>query len=153
MITCRLGKLTDLSEVLAFAKRKLEDTNLNPLGFNAVIARRTVKNAMTSADSRVWVTERDGAIAGFLIGEIGPLPMTHHMGATDLAFLADAGGDLLLEAFKAWCKLRNVARIDMGISAGPEHDAAVRRMYGSKGFVYSGSMFHLNLLGTGDEFP
>lgn len=150
MIICRLGKLTDLSDLLAFAKRKLESTNLAELGFNAVIARRTLKGAMTSPDSRVWVTERDGVIAGFLIGEIGPLPMTHHMGATDLAFLADAGGDLLLEAFIAWCNLRQVARIDMGVSAGPEHDDAVRRMYRGKGFVYSGSMFHRNLLGGGE---
>lgn len=147
MIVCRLGKLTDLSEIVAFAKRKLETTNYAGFEFNAVIARRTAKAAMTCPDSRVWVTERDGQIVGLLIGEIGPMPMTHHMAATDLGFLADAGGDLLLEAFVAWCNLRNVARIDMGVSAGPEEDAAICRMFRRKGFTRSGSMFHMNLLG------
>lgn len=143
----RLAKLTDLSDIVAFAKDALERTNYATLPFNSVIARRTVKHAMTDATggSRVWVTEDDGKIVGLLIGEIGPLPMTHFNGATDLAFLADRGGDLLLDAFVEWCKLRKVARIDMGISAGPLRERAVRRAFEMKGFEHSGQMFHMDL--------
>lgn len=147
----RLAKLSDISDILALAKRVLPATNYARFPFNSVIARRSVQRCMTSADARVWVSEDERGIRGFLIGEIGDMTHTHHRAASDLAFLAEAGGDLLLDAFIEWCKLRKVARIDMGISAGPERDAAVRRAFARKGFEYSGPMFHLNLLGDDDR--
>lgn len=145
----RLATLSDLSDILAFGKDAMARSNYNVFPFNAVVARRVVKASMTSPDSRVWIVERGGKITGFLMGEIGAMPMTHFHAATDLIFVADAGGDLLLDAFVEWCKLRHVARIDMGISAGPEREAAVRKMFESRGFVYSGPMFHLNMQSEG----
>lgn len=148
----RKATLNDLSEIVAFGRRMIEQTNYAPFGYNAVIARRTAKEAMTRPDSRVWVAERDGAICGLLIGEIGAMPFSAHMAATDLVFVAEAGGDMLLDAFVEWCRLCKVARIDMGLSAGPMREEAVRRMFEAKGFVYSGAMFHKSLLGgTGME--
>lgn len=141
----RLAKLTDLSDIVALGAKLVPLTNYGPLGYNAVIARRVVKEAMTSKYSRVWITEDKGKITGLLIGEIGPMTTTAKMGATDLAFIADQGGDLLLDAFVDWCKLRKVSRIDMGISAGPEREEAIKRVMRRKGFVYSGPMFHMNL--------
>lgn len=143
----RLAKLTDLSDIVAFAKQATARTNYDAHEFNSVIARRTAKQAMLSSDSRVWVVDDDGAIKGLLIGEIGPMIMTHRMGATDLVFLADKGGDLLLDAFVDWCILRKVGRIDMGVSAGPEREAAIKRAMARKGFAYSGPMFHRNFPG------
>ena len=142
--------MQDISDILAFAKDKLASTNYAGFPFNAVLARRTLKAAMKSADSRVWVAHGSaGRIAGFLIGEIGPMPMTHYMSATDLAFLATGGGSQLVDAFIAWCRLRGVARIDMGISAGmdPRQQRAITRLLRRKGLLPSGGMFHLNLLG------
>lgn len=141
----RLAKIADLSDIVAYAKTAHERSNYATLPFNGVIARRTAKAAMTDANSKVWVADDDGHIRGVLVGEIGPLPMTHFMGATDLVFFADKGGDLLLEAFVEWCKLRKVARIDMGISGGPDREGVVRRMFRRPGFEYSGQMFHLDL--------
>lgn len=147
----RLAKMSDISDILALAKAELPATNYRGLPFNAVVARRTVQRSMTSADARVWVAvDEGGRIHGFLIGEIGEMTHVAHMAATDLAFMADAGGDLLLEAFVQWCKLRKVARIDMGVSAGPEREPAMRRMFERAGFSYSGPMFHMNLLGGDD---
>lgn len=144
----RLAKMQDLSDIVAFAKEWVAKTNYAAHEFNSVIARRTVKQAMLSADSRVWVADDGGKVAGLLIGEIGPMTMTHRMGATDLAFLPSGkGGDLLLDAFLAWCKLRKVGRVDMGISAGPGHEKAIKRAMARKGFVYSGLMFHQNFVG------
>lgn len=152
MAGIRLAKLTDLSEIMVLAARLKDDTNYRNLPFNAVIARRTCKSAMTDKDSRVWVsTHADGRIAGFLVGIVGPMVWTHYLGASDLYFMAEAGGDLLLDAFIAWAKLRGVARIDMGISAGGEREAALKRAFRRKGFDYSGPCFHLNLLPTGDD--
>lgn len=149
MIVVRLARMSEISDILAFVKDALTRTNYAGFHFNAVVARRTVKAAMLDRDSRVWVTEDDGAIKGVLVGEIGAMPMTHHMGASDLCFLADAGGDLLVDAFLAWCKLRGVARVDMGISAGVGREKAIARMFRRKGMTLSGQMFHVNLLGDG----
>lgn len=146
----RLAKVSDLSDIVAYAKLAHESTNYRVLPFNSVVARRSAKAAMTDANMRVWVAEDEGRICGLLVGQIGELPSTHYMGATDLVFYADKGGELLLDAFIEWCKLRRVvARLDMGISSGPEREKAVRRFFRSRGFEYSGQMFHL-VLPVGD---
>lgn len=146
---CRLAHLSDLSAIVALGKEMAAQTNLAGIPYNAVIARRTAKRAMTSPNSRVWVIDRDDEIVGLLIGEIGDMPMSHHQSATDLIFIAKAGGDLLLDAFIHWCTMRGVARIDMGVSAGPEREAAIKRMFRRKGFTYSGPCMHRTLLGEG----
>lgn len=148
----RLATMLDLSDIVAFGKAAMEKSNYAQFPFNSVIARKIGKGMMTSKDSRVWVAETDGGkLTGFLIGEVGPMPFTHYYSATDLLFVADQGGDLLLDAFVEWCKLKGVARIDMGVSAGPEREEAVRRAFERKGFVYSGPMFHMNMLPEGES--
>lgn len=148
MVAVRLAKLSDLSAIVAFGAAKLApgSSTYDGIPYNAVIARRTVKRCMLDPQARVWVAERDGALCGFLIGEIGEMPMSHYMAATDLAFLADAGGNLLLDAFVAWCKLhRNVARIDMGVSAS-RPSPAFARLFRRSGFNEGGGLFYRNLL-------
>lgn len=149
-MSARLATLADLSDIVAFGKRVVATTNYAAFPYNAVIARRVVKQMMTQATSRVWVTERKGQITGLLMGEVGPMPFSHYMAATDLIFVAESGGDELLDAFIAWCKLRGVARIDMGVSAGPEREEAIKRMFAQHGFDYSGPMFHMNMLPEGE---
>lgn len=141
----RKATLNDLSAIVEFGKRMHPQTNYAPFEYNAVIARRTAKAYMTRKDARVWVSERKGAICGLLIAEVGPMPFSAHLAATDLIFVAEAGGDMLLRAFVEWAKLCGAARIDMGVSAGPVREDAVRRLFESEGFIYSGGMFHLNL--------
>lgn len=147
-MSVRLAKMSELSDILAYARTAHEKSNYADFPFNSVVARRTLKSAMTDANSRVWIAEHEGRICGLLIGEIGDLPMTHFQGATDLVFVADRHGEKLLDAFVAWCKLRKVARIDMGISAGPDREVAVRRMFERVDFLYSGQMFHQNMPGV-----
>lgn len=147
----RLAKPTDLSHIVAFGARVIPGTNYAPLGYNAVIARRTAKSCMTDKDSRVWITEdAHGAIRGLLIGQIGQVPFSHYLAATDLVFVAEAGGELLLDAYVAWCKLRGVARIDLGASAGAGRDAALSRLLRRKGFARAGAMFTANLIEGAD---
>ena len=145
MISIRKATHADMSAVVAFAKRKLEGSTYDGVPFNAVIARRTVKRALEDGDARVYVATREGELCGFIIGEIGPMPMSHHMGASDLAFLADAGGDLLVDEFIHWCRLRKVARIAMGVSASTAAPRSTR-FFRRKGFSEGGGLFYMNLL-------
>lgn len=142
----RRAALSDLSEIVALGARIVPKTNLARFPYNAVIARRTTKRAMTDANSRVWVTEsEDGKLKGVLIGEIADMPMTHYQCATDLIFIAEAGGDLLLDAFIHWCGLRKVARIYMGISTGTGREEATKRLFARKGLAHCGPMFVMDL--------
>lgn len=153
MVRCRLAKIEDLSAIVAFAAKLYPQSNYaaGGLPFNAVIARRTCKSAMTNKDSRVWVTTKDGVICGFLICIVGPMMFTHYAGGSDLFFMAEAGGDKLIDAAVHWCKLRGVARIDMGISAGVgDREETFKRLWRRKGFMYSGPVFSMNLLPAGD---
>lgn len=138
--------MTDISDTLAFVKRKLTEGNYAGFPFNAVIARRTMRDAMTSNTSRVWLAEHKGKIVGILVGEAYPMPFTHYMCATDTCFLADVGGEKLLDAFLAWCKLLKVARIDMGVSAG-ESRKGVDRLFRRHGLTRAGGMYHMNTPG------
>lgn len=142
----RLAKLTDISDTLAFVKRKLTEGNYADFPFNAVIARRTMRDAMTSPTSRVWVAVDGSKVVGILVGEAYPMPFTHYMCATDTCFLADKGGEKLLAAFLAWCKLLKVARVDMGVSSG-ESRKGVDRLFRRHGLTRSGGMYHMNALG------
>lgn len=143
----RLATIADVSHIVAFAKERIPNTNYAAYPFNAVIARRTVMAAMKSPDARVWVLDSGGVIKGFLIGEIGAMMFTHHAYATDVAFMCDGGkSGLLLDAFVRWCKLRKVARIEMGVSATGGRDEGTDRLFGGAGFERGGGMYHMNLL-------
>lgn len=143
----RKATFADLSAIVACGARwHAAGSTYDGIPYNAVIARRTVKRCLTDADARVWVAERDGEVVGFLIGQIGEMPFSHHTSASDLAFVAQAGGDELVAAFIAWCRLRRVARIDMASSA-MRASAVVRRFFRRAGFEEAGGLYFLNLIG------
>jgi hypothetical protein len=138
----RKANLNDLAPLLEFGRRHFEASNFAPLKWNGVIARRTLKDAMVSPNSRVFIAMKNGNVVGALIGDIYMMPFSAAMCATDIAFVADAGGDMLLDAFLEWCKTRKVKRIDMGVS---QEDPRVDNLYKRKGFIPSGTMFYMNL--------
>jgi hypothetical protein len=146
-ITVRVAQFPEISAILEWGRSKYEDSNFGQLGFNSVIARKTLSAAIANHDQIVLVARKDGAICGLLIGDIGMLPFSAGLQATDLVFVADAGGEILLSRFIAWARQRKVARIDMGHSQG-DSEAAVR-LYQMNGLTPTGRMFYLNLRGEG----
>lgn len=140
MIAVQLASLPDLSHMVAFGASAFAASNYSELGYNAVIARRTLKNAMSDNSMRVFVAKRNGQVCGVLIGSIDPMPFCGGLSATDLVFIAYAGGDLLLDAFLDWCKVRRVTRIDCGVSQAD--DKRVERLFRRKGFTRAGGLFY-----------
>lgn len=146
MITVRLARPNQLSDIVAFGKKEYENTNYMPdYPFNSVLARRTVKAGMSHKDSRVWIAVREnGDICGLLIGQIWPGAWFAGTQATDITFIAAAGGDQLVDVFVHWCKLRGVNRIDMALTASNERKG-VRRFFRRKGFKPGGGSYYLHL--------
>lgn len=143
MISATVANFMELSKILEWGRPFFEASNYAPCGFNSVIARRTVAGAMTNPDQIVIVAKRKKDICGLLIGDIGALPFSAGLHATDLVFIADAGGDLLLARFIAWARQRKVARIDMGHSQTDSVPAT--RLYEMAGLKATGRMFYLNM--------
>lgn len=138
----RKATLNDIASILDFGRQKFMQSNMSEMGWNSVIARRTIKDAMTDPNQRVFLALKDGNVSGCLIGQIYHMPFSPCLCATDLAFVADQGGNRLVDEFLKWCKSRNVRRIDMGVS---QEDRRADNLYLRKGFKRAGGMFYMNL--------
>lgn len=140
-IKVRLLQPAMLSEVLRFGREGFERSNYAPLKFNSVIARATLRDALREGSMRAFTAWRGERCVGVLIGSISPLPWSAGLTATDIVFVADQGGDLLLEKFVEWAKSHRVVRIDMGVSDDATR-AGYDRLYARAGFSKAGSMYY-----------
>lgn len=131
-----------LSEVMRFSAEMFLKSNYADLKFNSVIARGTLKESMRDKSMRPFTMWRGQRCCGLLIGMIMPLPWAAGLSATDLVFIAEAGGDILLDEFVAWSRRNRVIRIDMGVS-----DSSLRpgydRFYESHGFKKAGRVYYM----------
>lgn len=137
-----------LSSILIYSRRACEASpSWGPLGYNAVIWRQTLLDSFRDPSSVVIAALNGNDVCGLLVGTKGPLPWCAGFGATDLVFVADRGGNLLLREFKSWCREKKVRRIDMGISDTEITDEdgeciAADVMFRREGFSKSGRMYY-----------
>lgn len=128
------------SEVLRFSAAAHERSNYSAFKFNSVIARNTLRACSMDGSMRIFTAWRDTCCVGILIGMIASMPWTAGMSATDLVFVADQGGDQLLERFVKWARDNKVVRVDMAVS-----DDAVRagydRFFKREGFNKAGGVY------------
>jgi len=141
-VVARKAGLTDLSDICAYGKSKLAESNYAQ-DFNSVHFRRVVKSSLADRDCCVLVALRDGEHCGLLIGQRMPMLFTPLYCATDLVFVADSGGDLLLDRFLSWAKASRVVRIDMGNSQ--KDSRAMDRFMRSRGLERGGGMYYANV--------
>lgn len=138
----RPASMLDLSAVCAWAKGKHAESNWSAIAFNAVWFRRVLKASIADPEHCVFLALQDGKVRGLLIGCHMPLLFSPLRCATDMVFVADAGGDHLMRAFLRWCKARRVVRIDMGNSQND--DQRIDRFMERKGFARAGRMYYWN---------
>lgn len=132
---------SQFSEVLRFSAEAFAQTNYAPLKFNSVIARKTLRDTVQDRTMRPFTAWRGQRCVGLLIGMLAPLPWSAGLTATDLVFVAEQGGDMLLERFVKWARDNKCVRIDMGVS-----DDGVRagfdRLFRSEGFTRAGGVYY-----------
>lgn len=130
------------SEVMRYSREAFDKSNYATLGFNAPQWRAVLRSGMRDRDMRILTAWRGERCVGVLVGMIGPMPWCVGMSATDLVFVADQGGDMLLREFVAWAKGRKCKRIDMAVS-----DEAARRgydrLYANAGFKRAGGVYYM----------
>lgn len=142
MVICRPASPVDMSALCAFGKQKHAESNY-AVGYNAAWFRKVLMGVFKDRDQCVFLTMRDGEVSGLLIGCRMPMLFSPFYCATDAVFVADAGGDLLLDRFIDWCRRNRVRRIDMGNSQGDR--PALDRLMKIKGLQRSGGMYHMNI--------
>lgn len=138
----RAATLNDLTAIMDFSK-KANDASITyaPMGYNAVIWRRTLKDVMADPSNVVLIARDADAVVGLLVGMKAPMPWCGGFCATDLVFAAFKGGDLLLQAFVRWCDAKKIRRIDMGVSE-PGRIRAKDRLFASAGFSKAGRVYY-----------
>lgn len=144
MVTARPASLLDLSAMLVYARIAHERSNLAEFPYNSVIARQTLKTALREPNMAVFAAWRDNEVCGLLIATCDPMPSCAGLCATDIVFVADAGGPLLLPLFLAWVKRKRAKRLDMSVSQA-DPTGRIDALYTGNGLQRAGGAYYLNL--------
>jgi hypothetical protein len=141
VITTRLANLGDLTRMVMFGRNAHGRSNYSDVPFNAAVARDTLRGSVMLKGQDVIIAEReDGSLCGLLIALTIQLPFSRRKYATDGIFVAEQGGDKLLDAFLEWAKSKHVARVDMSQSQFDSDDRCVA-LYTSRGLERTGGMY------------
>ena len=120
----RRARRTDFKQILDFLERYHETSNLASVRFVRQDMAKVLDAYLSSRDCIGLVAEKDdGTLCGTLFGSLQPFMFNKSkVWATDLFFISDGGGPMLLRKFKEWAFGVGAERIVMRISSG--HDRA-----------------------------
>ncbi|NID14961.1 GNAT family N-acetyltransferase [Luteibacter yeojuensis] len=144
-ITVRLAGLEDLTRLVILGRVAHGASNYRDIPFNAGHTRDMFRGAVLLKGQDVLIAERaDGSLCGFLIAMTIELPFSPRKYATDGAFYAEQGGDVLLDAFVEWARKKHVARIDLSVSQDDPGDR-IDHLYQRKGLARTGGMYLMKI--------
>lgn len=112
-MSIRAAAATDFDAVLALAHEAHAASIFAALPVDESHMRETFFSALYFARGFVWVSEREGAVTGCLIGVAQP----NHFGilaACDLFNYAKGGSFELLKAFRDWAEAQGAAFVQVG---------------------------------------
>ncbi len=136
--------LNDLPAILEYSRQAFaRSVTYQATGYNEVIWANTLRGVFRdSATMPVFIARRAGKVCGLLVGMKLPMPWSAGFCATDLVFVADAGGDRLLRLFLAWCKQQRIRRIDMSVSDTSANAERIGALYERAGFSRAGGAYY-----------
>ena len=133
--------------MVIFGKSQHKKSSFSGWAFNQQLFRKNLKSLVSGANSDVLLAiSKESQIRGMLIAWFEPLLWNHKYFATDLHFVAEQGGDMLLREFKKWAKKRNCCEIGMGTFNGKEEDR-VEKLFNRLGFESMGTTYRVELFG------
>jgi hypothetical protein len=144
MKTRRANK-QDVIPLVKFAKRMHPTTTFAHVPFNPPLFRSNLRKVLEHPNADVLIATRtDGEICGLLIAWAEPLLWSHQMFATDVHFVAEAGGDQLLREFTRWARKKNCVEAGVGTFNGADEDR-IEKLYNRIGFETVGRTFRMEL--------
>lgn len=136
--------LNDLPAILEFSREAFAGSvTYQATGYNEAIWSNTLRGVFRDhVANAVFVARRAGKVCGLLVGMKLPMPWSAGFCATDLVFVAHAGGDRLLRLFLQWCRQHRVRRVDMSVSDTSIPAEQIDNLYTRAGFSRAGGSYH-----------
>jgi len=140
----RPAYLTDITGIVRFCverQSKVLGEEDPPVSPNHL--RRNLGVAMRDKDTQIFIAiTKDGGLAGVLWAWLAGYVWSHERYVTDILFVADQGGNYLINKMLDWAASRNVHRATMQTHLnGGER---VKNLYQRKAFREVGSVFERN---------
>ena len=145
MAGVRRATYNDTTNIVEFLEKyHTEGSVLEDIPFSVRDMTSAVNFYLKMPKHTIFVYEDSGSkLRGVLMGSVEPFMFNiKRFWATDLLFVADAGGAWLLKKFIAWSKLYKVDRIMMGVSTGNDRSD---ELYNALGLERMGGMYSLTI--------
>lgn len=135
----RRARISDMAQILDFLEEYHKTCNMSDVKFVRPDCAKVVEAYMGSGDCFAEVVIKDGELIGLLFGSLQPHFINRKATwATDLFFIANGGGNILLRHFKEWAFGCGAERIIMGVSSGDSRADALIEL---SGFDRTGGMY------------
>lgn len=142
----RAANHADITQAVLFAKTQHAKSAYCGYAFNPSQLRKSLTAIIRSGNGDVLLAVNSkGQIRGMLLAWHEELTWSKHKVATDIHFVAEQGGDMLLRAFKQWAKERGCIEIDLGTFNGGDEDR-IERLYNRIGFETVGQTYRARLI-------
>ena len=130
----------DLIPIMIFCRAHEHLLGENGPPLHAGYLRRQLKMSIKEKDQQVFITVDDNRkVLGLIVCWIAPYIWSQLLYVTDILFVADQGGDLLMKKMETWGKANGARCAAMQTHLG--FDPRVEKLYTRKGFERVGSVF------------
>jgi hypothetical protein len=145
-VEVRKANFQDITPLVIFGKSQHAKSTFRDLAFNAAFFRRNLRELIRNDNGDALIAvNKEGHIRGLLLAWHEPLLWNRVPYATDLHFVAEQGGDMLLRAFMKWAKKRGCVEIGIGTFNGGENEQRIEILYNRLGFKTVGKTYRMEL--------
>jgi len=145
-VKVRKAKYNDITALVIFCKAQHAETSFRDWAFNPALFRRSLREIIKGQNGDALIAvSKTGHIRGLLLAWHEQLLWTKQFYATDLHFVAEQGGDMLLRAFKKWAIERNCIEIGIGTFNGKDEER-IETLYNRLGFQTVGKTYRMDLI-------
>lgn len=136
----RTAYIADLSRIVAFCREHEHLLGPDDPKLNAGYLRRQLKQAIREGDQAVFIVcDNDDHLKGVIVCFVAPYIWSSQLYVTDILFVADQGGDVLMKKMIQWGKSQGAQAAAMQTHLG--FDPRVEKLYQRKGFTKVGAVF------------
>ena len=130
----------DLTRIMVFCRDHEHLLGEDGPPLHAGYLRRQLKQAIKEQDQAVFITVNDDRdVLGLIVCWVSPYIWSSLLYVTDILFVADQGGDVLMKKMETWGRANGARAAAMQTHLGL--DDRVEKLYERKGFKRVGAVF------------
>lgn len=141
----RKATTNDFDGILELMKRMQPNTNYANVPIDDQSVKMLVGSGIFERRETAYVAEHEGKITGVIVGGLTPYQWNRKMFyATDVLFMAEAGGAWLLRKLVDWAKKHHKTHAIILGEDGGQH-VRTKRLYQAIGFNQIGGIFRMEV--------